>query len=232
MTAGARLTGSLADATIVFDLDGTLVDTAPDLLRALVATLDIEGLPHPPLGQVKRMVGGGVRMLVERASIAAGARFSAERLDQLTTAFIGFYKVGIASRSRAYPGVTDALTALAEAGAKLAICTNKRTDLAAQLLEELKLASRFSAIVGPDAVKDRKPHPEHFRAAVSRAGGTVRRALMVGDSIADVAAAKGAGAPVIVVRFGYGDEPPEKLGADALMNRFDELPRLALSLLA
>ncbi|MET0183509.1 MAG: phosphoglycolate phosphatase, partial [Caulobacterales bacterium] len=227
-----RLTGSLADATIVFDLDGTLVDTAPDLLRALNETLDLEGLPHPPLGQVKKMVGQGARALIERAATLAGARFLPERLDQLTNAFIGFYRADIASKSSVYAGVPEALTALAEAGAKLAVCTNKRTDLSVQLLEEVKLAHRFSAIVGADSVQDRKPHPDHFRAAVSRAGGSIRRAIMIGDSAADVATAKGAGAPVIVVRFGYADLAPEKLGADALINRYDELPRLALSMLA
>lgn len=224
-------TGSLADATIVFDLDGTLVDTAPDLLRALNDTLDLEGLPHPPASQVKRLVGQGARALIERGAAFAGARFSAERIDQLTAAFIEFYRADIAGKSRAYPGVPEALTQLADAGAKLAVCTNKRTDLSVQLLEALGLAIRFSAIVGADAVRERKPHPEHYRAAVTRAGGVVRRSLMVGDSIADVAAAKAAGAPAVVVRFGYADEAPERLGADALINRYDELPRLVRTML-
>lgn len=224
--------GALADATIVFDLDGTLVDTAPDLLRALNETLDLEALPHPPLMQVKRMVGQGGRALIERAMALAGARFSADRIDQLTAAFIEFYRRDIAAKSAVYPGVSEALTELANAGAKLAVCTNKRTDLSVQLLEALKLAGRFSAIVGADAVTERKPHPEHYRAAVQRAGGTVRRSLMVGDSAADVAAAKAAGAPVIVVRFGYADEAPERLGADALIHKYDELPRLARGMLA
>ncbi len=223
---------SLADATIVFDLDGTLVDTAPDLLRALNETLDLEGLPHPPLPQVKKLVGQGARALIERGAALAGARFSGDRIDQLTAAFIEFYRADIAGQSKPYPGVADALTQLAEAGAKLAVCTNKRTDLSVQLLEALDLAPRFSAIVGADAVQDRKPHPDHYRAAVARAGGALRRSLMVGDSAADVASARGAGAPVIVVRFGYADDAPERLGADALIARYDELPRTARSLLA
>lgn len=224
--------GDLADATIVFDLDGTLVDTAPDLLRALNETLDLEGLPHPPMGQVKKLVGQGARALIERAAALAGARFSADRIDQLTAAFIEFYRADIAAHSTPYSGVPEALSNLANSGAKLAVCTNKRTDLAVQLLQALNLAVRFSAIVGADAVTDRKPHPEHYRATVMRAGGVVRRSVMVGDSAADVAAAKAAGAPVIVVRFGYADEAPERLGADALMNRYDELPRLARGLLS
>ncbi|MGE3143766.1 MAG: phosphoglycolate phosphatase [Hyphomonadaceae bacterium] len=226
MTAGA-----LADTTIVFDLDGTLADTAPDLVRALYETLDVEGLPHPPAAQVKRLVGQGARALVERSAAFAGVRFSAERLEQLTTAFIEFYRADIAAGSTLYPGCREALRDLAEDGAKLVVCTNKRTDLAVRLLTALKIETRFSAIVGADAVAERKPHPDHYRAAVSRAGGVVRRSLMVGDSAADVGAARGAGAPVIVVRFGYADDAPERLGADALLSRYDELPRLARGLL-
>lgn len=224
--------GALADATVVFDLDGTLVDTAPDLLRALNETLDIEGLPHPPAAQIRKLVGQGARALIERGAAMAGARFSGDRIDQLTAAFIEFYRADIANQSRAYPGVPEALNRIAEQGAKLAVCTNKRTDLSTQLLEALGLAGRFSAIVGADAVRERKPHPEHYRTSVMRAGGTVRRSLMVGDSAADVAAAKAAGAPVIVVRFGYADEAPERLGADALISRYDELPRLVQTMLA
>lgn len=223
--------GALADATIVFDLDGTLVDTAPDLLRALNETLDIEGLPHPPATQIRKLVGQGARALIERGAAMAGARFSGDRIDQLTAAFIEFYRADIAGRSKPYPGVTDALSRLAESGAKLAVCTNKRTDLSVQLLEALGLAGRFSTIVGADAVRERKPHPEHYRTSVMRAGGTIRRSLMVGDSAADVAAAKAAGAPVVVVRFGYADEAPERLGADALISKYDELPRLAHTIL-
>ncbi len=224
--------GRFADCTIVFDLDGTLVDTAPDLLRALNETLDLEGLPHPAMSQVKRLVGHGARALIERAVDLAGARFSAERIDQLFAAFIEFYRRDIAGSSQLYPGVAETLAELAGGGAKLSVCTNKRTDLSVQLLESLNVAGRFSAIVGADAVSDRKPHPEHYRAAVSRAGGDVRRSLMVGDSAADVAAAKAAGAPVVIVKFGYADDAPERLGADALMARYQELPKLARGLLA
>ncbi|MEJ0059024.1 MAG: phosphoglycolate phosphatase [Terricaulis sp.] len=215
--------GAFADATIVFDLDGTLVDTAPDLVRALNETLDLEGLPRMTLETVRRMVGRGSRVLIERAAGLAGVQFSAERLDQLTKAFIDFYKADIASQSAAFPGAAAALDSLAAAGAKLSVCTNKRTDLSQQLLEALGLAQRFSAIVGADAVPHCKPHPDHYRAAVERAGGIVRRSLMVGDTAADVAAAKSAGAPVALVRFGYAEEEVEKLGADAVLDRFSDL---------
>jgi phosphoglycolate phosphatase len=223
---------NLAGATIVFDLDGTLVDTAPDLVRALNETLDLEGLPHAQLPVVRRLVGQGARALIERASALAGARFSSERLDQLTKAFIEFYRADIAAGSVPFEGATDALDELAASGAKLAVCTNKRTDLSVQLLETLGLARRFSAIVGADAVAERKPDPEHYRAAVVRAGGEVSRSMMVGDTATDVAAARGAGAPVAAVRFGYCDVDVEKLGADAVLERFADLPACCARLLA
>jgi len=224
-------TGELADAVIAFDLDGTLVDTAPDLVRALNETLDLEGLPHAKLATVRHLVGQGARRLIERATELASANFSGERLDQLTAAFIEFYRADIAGASAPFPGVTDALDQLAALGAKFSVCTNKRTDLSQQLLDALNLSGRFSAVVGADAVTNRKPHPEHYRAAVERAGGTVRRSVMVGDTTADVAAARAAGAPVIVVRFGYCDGGADSLGADVVLDRYSDLAPICRRLL-
>jgi phosphoglycolate phosphatase len=224
--------GELADATIVFDLDGTLVDSAPDLVRALNETMDLEGLPRAKLETVRLMVGQGARVLIERASAVHGVSFAPRRLDELTEEFVRFYAADIARHSRPFPGVTDALDALAALGAKFSVCTNKRTNLSVQLLDALGLADRFSAIVGADAVTERKPHPEHYRAAVTRAGGTVRRSVMVGDTLADVAAARAAGAPVAVVAFGYCDIGADKLGADVLLHRFSELAPACRRLLA
>ncbi len=224
--------GELADATIVFDLDGTLVDTAPDLVRALNETLDLDGLPHMKLETVRALVGRGARTLIERAAALSGVTFSGERLDKLTAQFIDFYRADIARGSKPFPGVAEALKALMGLGAKVAVCTNKRTDLSVQLLEALEMAQYFSAIVGADAVADRKPHPDHYRAAVSRAGGVPRRSLMVGDTIADVAAARAAGAPCIVVAFGYSDVAAESLGADVLLRHFSDLTPICRRLLA
>ena len=223
--------GDLADATIVLDLDGTLVDTAPDLLRALNETLDLEGLPHPPLSAVRAMIGQGARVMIERAAALSNVHFATERLDQLRRSFIEFYRVDIAGLSKPFPGVADALDELASDGAKLAVCTNKRTELSNQVLEALDLARFFSAVVGADAVEFQKPHPDHYRAAVMRAGGAVRRSVMVGDTSTDVGAARGAEAPVILVRFGYGDGDIERLGADALIDRYSELPAMCRRLL-
>lgn len=224
--------GELADATIVFDLDGTLVDTAPDLVRALNQTLDLEGLPRVKTDSMRTMVGQGARVLIERAAGASGVAFATEKLDQLTRTFIEFYRADIASESKPFPGVAEALDALGALGARLTVCTNKRTDLSVQLLEALQLAERFSAIVGADAVADRKPHPDHYRAAVTRAGGVVRRSLMVGDTVADVAAARAAGAPVVAVTFGYSDGGAENLGADVLLRQFSDLAPVSCRLLA
>ncbi len=212
--------GELSGATVVFDLDGTLVDTAPGLLRALNQTLDLEGLPHASMASMRQIVGQGARVMIERAAHNVGARFAAARLDQLTEAFVRFYRADIAAESSPFPGAEAALSELAAAGALLAVCTNKRTDLAVELLRALSLEERFSAIVGADAVQNRKPHPEHFRETVARAGGSVRDSVMVGDSSPDIASAKGAGAPALVVSFGYSEAPVAKLGADGIIHDF------------
>lgn len=225
------MTASLVGATIAFDLDGTLVDTAPDLVAALNATLALEGLEPCRLDAMRPMVGRGARALIEQASTALGVTFSEDRLAHLTEAFIAFYRADIAASSRPFPGCVEALDALSDAGAKLCVCTNKRTDLSVALLEALGLADRFAAIVGADAVAHRKPHPDHYRAAIERAGGRVDHSMMVGDSSADVDAALAAGRPVVVVRFGYHDRAPETLGASAVIDDYDELPFTAGRLL-
>lgn len=223
---------SLSGATIVFDLDGTLVDTAPDLVRALNQTLDLEGLPHVPGPAVRQLIGQGARALIERGAALAGARFSPERLDQLTNAFVAFYREDIAGESVPFPGVVEALDTLSAASAKLAVCTNKRTELSLELLRALRLDTRFAAIVGADAVAHKKPHPDHFTETVGRAGGVLARSLMIGDSSADVKSAQAAGAPAIVVRFGYCDATPEELGADDLISDYSELHGAARRILA
>jgi phosphoglycolate phosphatase len=223
--------GDLSDATIVFDLDGTLVDTAPDLVQALNRTLDLEGLPRAPVAAVRKLVGQGARALIERGAALADVRFSAERLEQLTNAFIGFYSAEIAAESRPFPGAVEALDAFAGAGAALAICTNKRTHLSRQLLAALGLEARFAAVVGADSVANRKPHPDHYLEAVARAGGRLQRSVMVGDTAADIDAARAAGAPSILVSFGYSEASPETLGADAIIAHFSALPGVVRRLL-
>jgi phosphoglycolate phosphatase len=227
----AMTQGELAGATVVFDLDGTLVDTAPDLLRALNETLDLEGLPHAAMGAMRQLVGQGARVMIERAATLAGARFAPTRLDQLTEAFVSFYRADIAAGSLPFPGVEETLAELAGAGALLAVCTNKRTDLAVALLQALGMEERFSAIVGADGVQNRKPHPEHYRETVARAGGVLRDSVMIGDSSADVASAKAAGAPALIVSFGYSDAAPAKLGADGVIHDYQAAVPMILAML-
>jgi phosphoglycolate phosphatase len=179
-----------------------------------------------------RWSGAGPARSWSGARASPGCRFSEERLSQLTDAFLAHYSAEIAYESTPFPGALEALDALASAGATLAVCTNKRTDLSRRLLEELSLAARFAAIVGADSVAHRKPHPDHYRETVARLGGRVIRSLMVGDTSADVRSAQDAGAPVIAVEFGYSDTAPEELGADALIGHFRELPATAARLLA
>lgn len=216
----------LAGAAIAFDLDGTLVDTAPDLHRALNHVLIEEGLPETTLVNVRAFVGHGARALIRRAASAHGRTYEDSRLDTLTETFVDVYASDIARFSQVFDGVEETLRALAASGARLCVCTNKRTGLSNRLLEAVGLSEHFQAVIGADSVPKPKPDAGHFLAAIHAIGGDPARSLMVGDSISDVGAARNAGAPVILVNFGYTDIPAEQLGADAVMSHYSELPSL------
>jgi phosphoglycolate phosphatase len=220
--AGER--GDLAGAVVAFDLDGTLVDTAPDLIGALNVLLAEEGLAPLPLAEARPFIGKGARWMIERGFQAADAPLSAGRLEPLFARFLTRYEAHIADESRAFPGVVAALEALKGDGAKLAVCTNKFTGLSVELLAALGLASLFEAVIGADSAPAAKPDRRHLEAAVAAAGGEIGRAVMVGDSATDAGAARAAGAPLVLVSFGYTDTPARDLGADALIDSFDELP--------
>ena len=222
----------LAGATIVFDLDGTLVDTAPDLVGALNVLLAREGLPTLPLAEVRVMIGQGARALITRGFAAAGAPLDEARLSALFGDFIVHYRAHIADESRPFPGIVDALDVLAGAGAGLAVCTNKPTDLSLALLDALGMTGRFAAVVGPDAAPAPKPDPRHLQTAIAAVGGSDDFALMVGDSASDIGAARAANVRSVVVSFGYTEIPAADLGADHLIDHFDELAPLAARLLA
>jgi phosphoglycolate phosphatase len=207
--------------TIVFDLDGTLVDTAPDLVATLNAVLSREGLGAVAFEEARAMIGGGARHMLERALRRQGA--SVAELERMFADFLSHYAAHIADHSRPFPGVSQALDRLSAGGARFAVCTNKLEGLSVILLQRLGLADRFAAICGQDTFKVAKPDPEMLRGTIARAGGSIAAAVMVGDSFTDVAVARAAGVPVIAVAFGYSDVPVAQLKADRLIGRFDEL---------
>lgn len=222
---------TLDGVTLAFDLDGTLVDTAPDLIGVLNQLLDEHGLAPVPLAAARHLVGHGARAMLVHGFAEAGAACDEARLPSLLDRFIELYLDRIASESRPFPGVERTLELLAADGARLCVCTNKRTDLSLALLDALDLTSRFAAVVGPDLVSRRKPDKAHLLEAVALAGGDPARAIMIGDSGADTAAARAAGAPCVVVAYGYTETPPAGLGGDALIARFEELPAVVRRLL-
>ena len=223
---------TLRDAVIAFDLDGTLVDTAPDLIGALNAVLEEEQLPSVPPDSARLLVGRGAKALLMRGFAMAERPLESEHEKRLIERYVELYFERITRESRPFPGLEQALDALQGAGARLVVCTNKRTDLSLALLEGLGLARRFGAVVGADAAPAPKPDPRHLQTAVEAVGGRLERALMIGDSEADVGAAKNAGVPVVAVAFGYCDGPVQDLGADVVIHDFAELPAVAERLLA
>ncbi|MFD1705076.1 phosphoglycolate phosphatase [Methylopila henanensis] len=217
------LASSPAPLTVVFDLDGTLVESAPDLVEALAAAMAAEGLPRLPAEEVRGMMGAGARALVERGLRAEGVDLPEERVLELYRVFLDHYDAHIADRSHLFPGAEAALDRLAASGAKLAICTNKLERFAVKLLDELGAADRFGAIVGGDTFGVAKPDPKPLTGAIERVGGDPARAVMIGDSATDVETAKAAGIPSVVMSFGYTTTPPRELGGDVVIDHFDEL---------
>jgi phosphoglycolate phosphatase len=209
--------------TIAFDLDGTLVDTAPDLISALNYVLAREGLPPVPLKTARNMIGAGARKLLERGMELEGRVVGAKDLDRLTADFIAYYGDHIAEASRAFDGLESALDDLASRGCRLAVCTNKLEWLSKRLLDELGLSSRFAAICGADTFGVAKPDPAILRQTIARAGGDPSSAIMVGDSGTDVGAARRAGIPIIGVTFGYTDVPIAELKPDRVVEHMREL---------
>lgn len=209
--------------TVIFDLDGTLIDTAPDLTGALNRVLAEEGLP--PVDQVatRRMVGRGARALIDAAMSAAGAPPDQGRLSRLFGRYLAHYQAHIADESVPFDGVRETLEALRSDGARLGVCTNKSFALSENLLEALDMRRYFDAVVGGDTLDVHKPDPGHLLETIRRAGGDPAGAVMVGDSGPDFHAARNAGVPVILVSFGYGDVPAESFGADALVHHYDEM---------
>ncbi len=207
------------------------MNTAPDLMGALNVLLTGEGLPPLPVEAASSLVGKGAKIMIERGFAAAGEPLDPERAQGLFERYIGLYRARIAQESAPFDGVIQALDDLEAQGAILAVCTNKRTDLTLALLDALDLTKRFAAIVGADMAPKAKPDASHLLMTIAKAGGDPKRALMVGDSINDVLAARNAGVPIVLVSFGYTDIPAAEMDRDILIDRFDQLNEAAVTLI-
>src|SRR6476619_1939805 len=217
--------------TIVFDLDGTLVDTAPDLIAALNFVMSREGLPPVPLHSARNMIGAGARKLIERGLEVEGRSAGLHDLTRLTRDFIGHYAAHSADISRPFEGLESALDELGARGYRFAVCTNKLEWLSKLLLEQLGLSSRFAAICGADTFGVSKPDPAILQQTIARAGGEISSAIMVGDAGPDIGVARRAGVPVIGVGFGYTDVPIAELKPDRLIGHMRDLPAAVHSLI-
>lgn len=209
--------------TIVFDLDGTLVDTAPDLINAANHVFGIAGRPPIAGATLKPWISFGARRMIEEGLARSGAALPAAEVDHLLERFLHHYTEHIACESRPFAGAIAALESFSAQGARLAICTNKRFALSTALLRALDLERHFSSIAGRDTFPVSKPHPDHLLGVIRMAGGDDRRAVMIGDSGVDIAAAKAARVPVVAVTFGYTEIPVRALAPDAVIDHYDEL---------
>lgn len=208
---------------VVFDLDGTLVDSVPDIQAALNWLMAREGRRELGRDEVAGMVGDGVPKLVERALLATGG-FPDAGLEPTVAVFASYYEAHAAALTQPFPGVVQALTDLRDAGCLLGVCTNKPQGATAEILEALDLAPFFVAVAGGDTVPGaRKPDPRHLMHVLDGMSVAPAETVMVGDSHNDINVAKAAGVPTVAVTFGYAHGPVDELGADVLIDHFDEL---------
>lgn len=221
----------MAAPIVVFDLDGTLVDTAPDLVATLNAIFAREGLPPVDYEAARNMVGGGARLMIERGLTAEARIRTPAEIDLMVADFIKHYADHIAVHSRPFPGVERALDELAAQGARFAVCTNKLEWLSTRLLDALGLTGRFEAICGSDTFGMQKPRPEPLLRTIDRLQGQAIDAVMVGDSFNDIATARAAGIPVVAVDFGYSETPIHELAPDRVIGTFAQLPAAVSELL-
>ena len=209
---------------VVFDLDGTLIDSAGDIADVLNECLGEHGIAPFDEPAVITMIGGGAKMLVERAFDRLGRRHEQALLDRVFDKFATRYEALGAGRSVAFPGAIDVLARFKGEGRALGICTNKPADITTRVLDQLDLAKWFGAVVGETPHLARKPDAAMLLATLSKLGAHPRDAVMIGDSAADIGTAKAAGVKSVAVTFGYTTIPPRELGADAVIEHFAELP--------
>ncbi|OBZ92335.1 phosphoglycolate phosphatase [Pararhizobium polonicum] len=223
----------MSASVVVFDLDGTLVDTAPDLVASLNHAITQAGLAPVSYGDLTHLVGHGAKAMIERTFTLRGKPLSAADLDWQMKEFVDFYHGSMPGDSIPYPGVVTAMDRLAAAGYTLAVCTNKLEMLARSLLNGLGLSPRFAAITGGDTFAVRKPDAEHLLSTIRLAGGVPEKAVMIGDSLNDILVAKNASVRSIGVPFGYSDVSIESLEPDLIVRHFDDLtPELIERLIA
>lgn len=209
---------------LALDLDGTLVDTAPDLVATLNMLLERDGLRTLSMAEATDMIGAGVRALIERGLKAVEAERTPEQIDRLFDEFVAYYEPHIADASRPYPGVVAAIDRFRARGWTLAVCTNKLEGLSRALLRDLGIIDRFAAVCGGDTFENiRKPDGQHLLRTIAKAGGDPNLSVMVGDSETDVKTARNAGVPVVTVDFGYTPVPVATFGPDRLISHFDQL---------
>lgn len=209
---------------VVFDLDGTLAETAPDIMRVLNVILEREGLPVLPLERARELVGAGARALIERGFKVSGRPLDEATLERLFDDFLLIYAEDVASHSHLYDGVLAAMDALSSEGFALAVCTNKPILHTRLILDHFGITDRFASIAGRDSFPFHKPDPRHLTMTIEAAGADPARAVMIGDSRTDIATAKAAGIPCICVPFGYTDVAIETLEPDLVIQHFDALP--------
>ncbi|MBN9072423.1 MAG: phosphoglycolate phosphatase [Rhizobiales bacterium] len=217
---------------LVFDLDGTLIDTAPDLLDSLNHSLSEGGIPPVASEGFNAFVSHGGLVMIEKAFAAQNKALTVERKQAFFRTFLDHYAAGIPGRSQPYPGVLAAMDRFAEAGYVFAICTNKHFANARALIDALGLAPRFAALTGQDTFAFRKPDPRHLVETIRLADGDPSQAVMIGDSQTDIDTAKAAGIPVVAVDFGYTDRHVREFEPSAVISHYDSLTTdLALSLI-
>jgi phosphoglycolate phosphatase len=213
----------MSQPIIVFDLDGTLIDTAPDLVDSLNHALGSAGVPAVDASVHRHHAGLGARVMIERAYQAHRLPLPADEHDRLFALFLEHYGATIPGQSRPYAGVVEALDRFLAAGYRLAVCTNKTEALSRRLLAGVGMAGYFEAICGQDTFAFRKPDPRHLTETIRLAGGDPDRAVMIGDSRTDIDTAKAAGIPVVAVDFGYTDRPVREFEPSVVISRFDDL---------
>lgn len=209
---------------IVFDLDGTLLDTAPDLVETLNVVFAREGLAPLPYETARNLIGSGAKAMIARGVETRGRVLAPAKLERMFADFTAHYSDHVADRSQPFPGLTETLDALAARGHPFAVCTNKLERLSVRLLDRFRLADRFAAICGQDTFGIQKPDPEFLRRTIALAGGTTKHAIMIGDSNTDIRTARAAGVPVIAVDFGYSERPIAEFEPDQIISHFAELP--------